>query len=74
MALLEAMGCGIPSVASRAGGTIDIIEDTRSGILVEPRDSQSLADAIATLAQDPPRRAAMGVAARARIEEHFFIS
>jgi len=74
VALLEAMGCGIPSVASRAGGIVDIIEDTRSGMLVEPRDSASLADAIATLAADGSRRASIGMAARARIEEHFSLA
>jgi glycosyltransferase involved in cell wall biosynthesis len=74
VALLEAMACGIASVASRAGGIIDIIEDTRSGILVEPRDSASIADAIATLASDASRRAAIGKAARARIEEHFSLA
>ncbi|HXN86164.1 MAG TPA: glycosyltransferase family 4 protein [Candidatus Binataceae bacterium] len=74
VALLEAMGCGIPPVASRAGGIVDIIEHTRSGMLVEPRDSASLANAMATLAADASLRVSMGIAARARIEEHFSLA
>jgi glycosyltransferase involved in cell wall biosynthesis len=74
VALLEAMACGLPCIASGAGGIVDIIEDTRSGILVEPRDSKSIADAIATLALDASRRASIGTAARARIEEHFSLA
>jgi glycosyltransferase involved in cell wall biosynthesis len=73
VALLEAMACGLPVVASRAGGVIDIVEDNQSGVLVAPRDAASIADAIATLVTDTPRRANLGSAGRVRIVENFSI-
>jgi glycosyltransferase involved in cell wall biosynthesis len=71
VALLEAMACGLPVVATRAGGVIDIVEDNRSGLLVPPRDAASIADAIASLANDTKRRAQLGRAASARVSENF---
>jgi glycosyltransferase involved in cell wall biosynthesis len=73
VALLEAMACGLPVVASRAGGVVDIVEDNQSGLLVAPRDAASIADAIATLVTDTPRRSRLGSAARVRIVENFSI-
>lgn len=43
--LLEAMASGLPSVASRVGGTLEIVDET-AGILVEPRSPVALADGI----------------------------
>jgi len=71
VALLEAMACGLPVVATRAGGVVDIVEDNRSGLLVAPRDSGSIADAIASLANDAPRRSQLGSGARVRVSENF---
>lgn len=71
VALLEAMACGLPVVATRAGGVVDIVEDNRSGLLVSPRDPVSLANAIASLANDATRRSQLGGAARMRVSENF---
>jgi glycosyltransferase involved in cell wall biosynthesis len=71
VALLEAMACGLPVVASRAGGVIDIVEDNRNGLLVAPRDPASIAGAIASLANDATRRSQLGSAARTYVGEHF---
>jgi glycosyltransferase involved in cell wall biosynthesis len=71
VALLEAMACGLPVVATRAGGVIDIVEDNRSGLLVPPRDSASIASAIASLAKDASGRSLLGSAARVRVAENF---
>ena len=44
---------------------MDVVEDAHSGLLVPPGDAEALAGALAALAGDEPRRAAMGAAARA---------
>ena len=67
----EAMACGVAVVASRIGGLAEIIEDERSGVFVEPGNSEDLAAAISNLIQDPERRARVGAAARNRIVEEF---
>jgi len=42
-ALLEAMACGLPPVATRIGGVEDIVTDGVNGILVKPGDASGLA-------------------------------
>lgn len=69
--LAEAQATGLPVVAGRAGGIPDAVSEGQSAILVDPRDTQALQNAIGELARDPARRAAMGAAGRAFVEEHF---
>jgi glycosyltransferase involved in cell wall biosynthesis len=70
VALLEAMACGLPVVASRVGGIVDIVEDGRTGSLLPPRDPASIAEAVAAL-EDKGRRLQLGNAARVRVAENF---
>jgi glycosyltransferase involved in cell wall biosynthesis len=62
----EAMGCEIPVVASDAGGLPEVVEDGVTGIIVPRGDSHALAEAIASLLEDPERRRRMGKAGRER--------
>ena len=71
VALLEAMACGLPAVASSVGGIVDIVENDRSGLLVAPRDSSAIAEAIGALVDDEARRNRFATAARSRIAESF---
>ncbi len=71
VALLEAMACGLPPVASRAGGMVEVIEDRRSGLLVEAADSSALAQAISELIDSPAARSSIGAAARERVVRNF---
>ncbi|MFQ5676864.1 MAG: glycosyltransferase, partial [bacterium] len=71
IAILEAMALQKPVVATRVGGTPEIVHDGRSGILVEPQNSSALADAIWKVWQDEKLRSQMAVEARRRVEKRF---
>jgi glycosyltransferase involved in cell wall biosynthesis len=60
IAVLEAMACGLPIIASRVGGLPDIIQDGINGILVEPGKPDQLASALQKLANDHQLRISMG--------------
>lgn len=64
-AILEAQACGLATVATRVGGNPDLVDAAR-GILVPARQPGALAAAMFELLRDPPRRAAMGEAARSQ--------
>jgi glycosyltransferase involved in cell wall biosynthesis len=71
LAVLEAMAAGLPVVATAVGGVPEAITSGRDGVLVAPGDAPALADAVASLVADPARAAALGRAARARVEAEF---
>jgi phosphatidylinositol alpha 1,6-mannosyltransferase len=64
----EAMASGVPVVAPAAGGPLDLVDHGRTGLLVAPRDADSVRDAVRSLAADPARRAEYGRAGRAAVE------
>lgn len=67
-ALLEGLACGRPAVTAREGAMGELVRDGVEGFAVEPEES-ALARALEKLLQ-PPLRARMGAAARARALEH----
>jgi glycosyltransferase involved in cell wall biosynthesis len=69
--LIEAAACGRAVVTTDVPGCRDAITPGVTGLLVPVRNAAALAEAIATLLQDPPRCAAMGLAGRALAEEAF---
>jgi glycosyltransferase involved in cell wall biosynthesis len=69
--LLEAAACGRPLVSADVPGCREVVRPGATGILVPPHDVGGLAEAIAALASDPARRAALGQAARELIESQF---
>lgn len=56
----EAMACGVPVVAARATGAMDLVVEGETGFLVPPRDVTAYADAIERLARDADMRARFG--------------
>ncbi len=66
--LLEAAACGRPMVATDVPGCREIVLDGVTGLLVPPRDAQSLAAALERLAGDAALRRRMGAAARDLVE------
>ena len=71
IAALEAMGLGIPVVASNVGGLKEIVDDCETGFLVTPKSPGRLAARIRDLAQDPDLRFEMGDAGRRRASAEF---
>ena len=68
----EAMACGLPVIANAAGALPEVIgTDGMAGRLVPARDPDALAAAIRDVLADPARAAALGRAARARVERVF---
>ena len=64
LSLIEAAACGLPSVGSRTGGIVDVIEDEASGLLVPPGDARALAHALRRLLEDEPLRRRLGARGR----------
>ncbi len=62
---VEAMSCGTPLVATRAGAIPEVVGD--AAVLVEPRDADGLAGAIRSLLDDPAGAVRLGTAGRERV-------
>ena len=63
---LEAMAAGVPVVAARATGAVDLVVEGETGFLVPPRDCHAYADAIARIVAEPGLRARLGDAGHRR--------
>ncbi len=72
-ALIEAMACNLPCVATRVGGNGEALEEGVSGYLVESEDAEAMAGRILDLLENPERARQMGAAARRAVEERFTI-
>ena len=67
----EAMACGTPVVATRAGALTEVVGNDGAGILVPPKDPAALKDAILAVMENRDLRASMGRKGRKRAEENF---
>jgi glycosyltransferase involved in cell wall biosynthesis len=67
---LEAMAAGLPVVSCRAAAVPEVVEDGRTGLLVEPRSPARLAEALERLLLDEGRRKDMGEAGRERVTRY----
>ena len=63
---LEAMAAGVPVVAARATGAVDLVDEGVTGYLVPPREVSAYADAIQRIVAEPALRALLGAAGHAR--------
>jgi sugar transferase (PEP-CTERM/EpsH1 system associated) len=72
--ILEAMASGTPVVATRVGGSDEMVEDEVTGRLVAPSSSAALAHAMRPLLLDPDLRARMSEAGRRRVETDFTLA
>lgn len=74
LALLEAMHCERPIVASRVSSIPEIVADGETGLLVPPGDAPALTAAVAELLDDPARARGMGEAGAARARTAFSVA
>ncbi|MFQ5853492.1 MAG: glycosyltransferase family 4 protein, partial [Candidatus Binatia bacterium] len=72
--LIEAMVLGKPVIATKAGGPLEIVEDTVTGLLVPPGDPEALASAVIGLFENQMHSAKMGEAGRERVRKMFSLS
>ena len=70
-ALLEAMACGLPCVASRVGGNPEVVEESRSGFIVPSEQPELAADRVVTLLRYPECAQHMGDRGREIVEQNF---
>lgn len=68
-AIMEAMASGLPIVATRVGGTPELVKEGDNALLVEPRNVEQLAEAFAALAGDPDMRRRFGEHGRRWVSE-----
>jgi glycosyltransferase involved in cell wall biosynthesis len=66
--ILEAMAAGRPVIATRVGGTPELVLDGKTGLLVDKNDPEGLTAALLTILGDEALRDALGVAARRHLQ------
>ena len=71
LALIEGMACGLPAIATRSLGPAAIVEDGRTGWLVDPDDEEALVVALTEVVEDAHERERRGRAARLAARERF---
>jgi len=69
--IYEAMATGKPVIASRVGGIVEVIEDEENGLLVEPKDPKSTAEAILRLIKNRGLGRRIGEAALEKVEREY---
>ena len=70
LAVLEAMACGVPVIASRVAGVTELVRHGETGLLVDPGDTRALADAMVMLLTDEPQRQSLAANARTAVKPY----
>lgn len=69
--ILEAQAAGVPVVATSVGGVVEIIDDERTGLLVLPKDIDTMSQAVLRLLNDRKLAARIVEAAKKKLQEQF---
>lgn len=72
--IIEAGACGVPVVATRIGGAVDIIEDKKTGIFVKPGDMMEMVDSIVKLLRDRSFAKGLAIEARKKVEKEYSLT
>ncbi len=70
-AVLEYLAAGLPTIATAVGGSVEVIEDGVSGILIPPQDSEALAAALCRLLGDETLSARIARAGNTVVQQKF---
>lgn len=71
--IMEYMALGKPVIATSGGGTNEIVEDGKTGILIKPSDAEILANKMELLLNNPELCLKMGISGKKRIQNYFSI-
>nr|HMT11152.1 glycosyltransferase family 4 protein [Ignavibacteria bacterium] len=71
LVLIEAMALNVPAAASGKSGVLDIVTDNETGLLFEPRNAKSQAEAISRLINSSELRKTLAQVARKKVEANF---
>lgn len=69
--VLEALACGLPVLATKVGGTMDILTENKEGFFFQPTDDEMLAFLFVRLVRDQELRCVLGEQARRRAAQYF---
>jgi len=69
--IIEAQASGVPVVATKVGGVVDIIEDKKTGLLVPPADPESMAEAVIQIFKDAGLSRDLAQSAYAKVKEKY---
>lgn len=71
LVLIEAMASSVISIATNTGGTVDIIEDKKSGFLIPPKNSDKIAETIFEIINNPDKKSQIEKTALKRVKKYF---
>jgi rhamnosyl/mannosyltransferase len=69
--LVEAMACAKPVVSTKVGAIPEVVDDRKTGLLVEPKNPKQFAEAILKLASDEKLRSKLGEEGRRKVKEKY---
>ncbi|MBF0510780.1 MAG: GT4 family glycosyltransferase PelF [Candidatus Omnitrophica bacterium] len=72
--IIEAQAAGVPVVATKVGGVVEIIDHEKTGLLVEPKEIDAMANAVLRILKDPQLSANLVKEAKKKIEEKYTLA
>jgi len=73
LSVLEAMACGVAVVSTRVAASPEVLAGGVAGVLIPPRDTDALVNALRELTENPQRRISLALAGCKRAEEHYSV-
>jgi len=71
LVILEAMASGVIAIATNSGGTVDIIENGKTGYLIPPANSDKIIETVYSILQNPDKKQLIESAAIERVKNNF---